>query len=85
MVIENCKPVCVMSYEARLSTSGQLIKPAAFLRRGQLVTLTGNQILVFNCVEWNTFSMILSPHEEDLLVQPPSNCQTLNINMHCFF
>ena len=41
MVIENCKPVCVMSYEARLSTSSQLIKPAAFLRRGQLVTPTG--------------------------------------------
>ena len=40
MVIENCRPVCMMSYEARLSS--QLIQqPAAFLRRGQLVTPTG--------------------------------------------
>ena len=85
MVIENCKPVCVMSYEARLSTSGQLIKPAAFLRRGQLVTPTGKSSTVFNCVEWKTFSMFLSSHEEDLLVHPLYNCQTLKINMHCFF
>jgi hypothetical protein len=63
----------MMSHEARLSS--QQIQPAAFLRRGQLVTPTGNQVGVFNCVEWNHqtthFSMLLlSLHDRGGFVSP---------------